>query len=366
MAAREDSLPELMKAAGGLAGRGDAGLAEAQRLYAFAAQRFPDAWEPPHRLGLVHKHFGRLEAAEAAFRRALAIDPQAASTQRLLATLVLAKGEFDEGFALYEGRHTLPAMAKPPLPAPEWRGEEVAGKALLIWPEQGFGDQIMFARFAAVLKARGADVTLLCRPGLVPLFEGSLGVRTVAAEGAVDFPDPDYWVMTCSLAWRLGVSVETIPGAPYLRALSAGPSPGEGFKVGLVTRGNPGHLNDANRSLPAAEAARLERLPARAIALDPAVTGAGDFADTAAIIDQLDLVISVDTAIAHLAGAMGKPTWLLLSRIDTDWRWLKDRTDSPWYPSMRLYRQERPGDWAEVLDRVERDLEAMPAANSGK
>jgi tetratricopeptide (TPR) repeat protein len=364
MPAPPDAYRALMDAAAQVAARGPAALAEAERAYQLAAETFPHEWEPHHRLGIVRKLQGRLEEAEAAFRRALERDPCNASTQRLLATLVLADGRFDEGFALYEGRHALPAMAKPNLSAPEWRGEEVAGKRVLIWPEQGFGDQIMFARFAGLLKARGADVTLLCRPGLVRLFEGSLGVRTLGAQGAVDFPDPDFWVMTCSLAWRFGVTPQTVPGEPYLRAPAPGPPPSGAFKVGLVVRGNPGHLNDANRSLPPEMAERLRRLPGEVIDLDPAATGARDFADTATIIDQLDLVVSVDTAIAHLAGAMGKPTWVLLSAIETDWRWLKDRSDSPWYPAMRLYRQQTRGDWEPVLRQVAQDAALLASTPS--
>jgi hypothetical protein len=353
------SSSELLAAAAAAAAQGRSGLAEAQRLYELAAERLPDAVEPHHRLGLIHRHLGRLAEAEAAFRRVLELEPDNQAIRRILATVVLADGRFDEGFALYEGRHAMPAMAKPPLPFPEWRGEPVAGKRLLVWPEQGFGDQIMFARFAKVLKDQGADVTVLCRGGLVRLFEGSLGVRALAAEGAVEFPDPDYWVMTCSLAWRMGVTPDTIPRQPYLGAPGAGSTLGGGFKVGLVTRGNPGHLNDANRSLPPELAERLAELPGKVVSLDPADTGAKDFAETAAIVQQLDLVVSVDTAIAHLAGAMGKPTWVMLSGIETDWRWLRNRTDSPWYPSMRLYRQSTPGDWTPVIEGVERDFVAL-------
>jgi len=336
----------------------DAGRPEAAaELYLEMVARDPHDPEPHHHLGALRAGQGRLDEAEAAYRRALALAPGAAGTQRLLATLLLSQGRFAEGFALFEARHLLPGMGKPDLPFPEWRGEDLAGKRLLIWPEQGFGDQIQFARFAPILQARGVDVTLLCRPALARLFAGSLGVRVLAAEGSVDFPDPDGWVMAGSLAGRLGITPQTVPGRPYLRASSAWPRRLAGdFKIGLATRGNPAFVNDANRSLPPAQAARLERLPGAVVDLDPARTGAGDFADTAALIDQLDLVIAVDTAVAHLAGAMGKPCWLLLSALGADWRWLRERTDTPWYPSMRLFRQSAPGDWDPVLQAVERAL----------
>jgi tetratricopeptide (TPR) repeat protein len=331
-------------------------LAEAEALYGEAAAGWPEEPEPHHHLGGLHHRQGRLDLAEAEYRKTLALAPTAAGTMRVLATLLLAQGRFAEGFMYFEARHAHPAMRKPSLPFPEWRGEPVAGKRLLIWPEQGFGDQIQFARFAPVLKGLGADVSLICHPELVRLFEANLGVQVLPRAGEVAFPDPDYWVMQGSVAARLGCTVETLPAAPYLRAVSTWPTLGEGFKVGLKTRGNPVHENDANRSLPEADAARLASLPARMVSLEPADTGAGDFADTAAIVEQLDLVISVDTSAAHLAGAMGKPCWILLPAESTDWRWLIGRTDSPWYPSVTLYRQVEDEPWAAVIDRVAADL----------
>ena len=305
---------------------------------------------------------GRLAEAEAAYRRVLAAAPGAAAVATALGQLLLSQGRYDEGFAFFEGRFGLtPARAKPTLPYPEWRGEDVAGKNVLIWIEQGFGDQIQFARFAPHLKARGADVTLLCLKPLERLFAANLDVRVLGTSGPVEFPDPDYWVMACSLAWRLGMGPQDIPGAAYLRAPSPGPVLPPGFKVGLMTTGSPAHANDANRSLPPDQAARLAAMAATVIDLDPARTGARDFADTAALIDQLDLVVSVDTSVAHLAGAMGKPCWVLLPEIGTDWRWFRDRTDSPWYPTARLYRQSAGAGWGPVIDRVLADVQALRA-----
>ena len=337
-------------------------LAKAERLYRSAVERWPDEPEPHHHLGGVYRMRGRLDLAEAELRHTLALAPGADSTMRVLATILLSQGRYPEGFALLEARQFLPAHAKPAIPFPEWQGEDLSGRRILIWPEQGFGDQIQFARFVPVLQARGAEVTLLCRPGLVRLFETSLGVRAIAAEGQVEFPDPDYWVMQGSLPLRLGVTVETIPNAPYLRASGSWPSLGDGFKVGVRAEGNPGHLNDARRSLGASEGQRLRRIAERTIDLDPAATGAADFADTAAILEELDLVVCVDTSVAHLAGAMGKPAWVLLPAEETDWRWLLERSDSPWYPSIRLYRQAPGEGWGPVLDRVQADLAALVQA----
>ena len=331
-------------------------LDEAAALYRQAAARDPKAAEPHHHLGWIAARQGDLAGAEAAYREALARSPGAPSTSAALGALLLGQGRHAEGFPLYDARHSIGRMARPALPFPEWRGEDLAGRRLLIWPEQGFGDQIQFARFAPILQARGADVTLICLPPLARLFEASLPVRVLAAAGAVDFPDPDYWVMTCSIAGRMGLGVDEIPGAPYLRAPGPPPALPPGVRVGLMAAGNPSHPNDANRSLPADEAARLAAaLPGAVVDLRPERTGAKDFADTADLMAGLDLVVTVDTSVAHLAGAMGKPCFVMLSAVDTDWRWLRERTDSPWYPSATLYRQQAPGAWAGVVDRVAAD-----------
>jgi tetratricopeptide (TPR) repeat protein len=323
----------------------------ARACFRGAVDLAPEAAGPHHHLAGSLEALGRLGEAEVEYRVALTLAPGSGSTARALAMLLLSQGRYAEGFALFERRHELAEMAKPPLPFPEWRGEPVAGRKVLIWPEQGLGDQIQFARFAPILSGMGADVTLVCWPPLARLFALSLGVRVVAAAGAVEFPDPDYWVMAMSLAGRLGLTPQTLPGDAYLSAPPLPEPLRNGARIGVLTRGNPNNANDANRSLGADQAARLGALPG-AIDLDPAETGARDFADTAAIIENLDLVISVDTAVAHLAGAMGKPCWTLLPRPNTDWRWLRDRRDSPWYPSMRLFRQAAPGNWAGVIDEV--------------
>jgi len=310
-----------------------------------------------HDEGGLHKQHGRLREAEAALRAALALAPDNAKTRHALGIVLLSQGRYAEGWPLYDARHQVPELGllKPGLPYPEWRGEPLAGKRLLIFPEQGFGDQIMFARFAPLLRDRGAKVTLICNLLLARLFEG-LGVEVIAASGAVEFADPDYWVMSGSVAGRAVAGPQEVPAEPYLFATPSAPGGG----VGVVTQGNPKHANDANRSLFGRDAERLLALPsARSLAL--ADTGAQDFADTAAIVAGLDLVVTVDTSVAHLAGAMGKPVWILIPSLMTDWRWMEGRTDSPWYPTARLYRQARPGDWSEVLDRVERDAAIFSA-----
>jgi hypothetical protein len=284
---------------------------------------------------------GEWPAAAAAYRRALALRPDP-TTRHALAVSLLGAGNYVEGFRLYGFRHTVPYLRipRPRLDAPEWTDEPLAGKHIVLFHEQGLGDEIMFARFAPLLRERGADVTLFCNPALARLFS-CLGVRVIAASGAVDFPEPDYWALIGDLPQRLGVTVESVPGAPYL---AVDGQPGGG--VGVIRRGNPHHPNDANRSLP-----ESVRIPFPALSLDPADTGATDFFETAQIVAGLDTVVTVDTSVAHLAGAMGKPCFILLPAIGCDWRWMSGAT-SPWYPSARLVRQETPGDWDEPLARI--------------
>ncbi|MCR5875501.1 hypothetical protein LRS10_15725 [Phenylobacterium sp. J426] len=202
----------------------------------------------------------------------------------------------------------------------------------------------MFARYAPQLAARGADVTLVCLPPLARLFE-PLGVRLVAAQGRMEFPEPDLFVMLADLPLRLGQF--KIPGEPYLRGTPPASATGG---IGLVRRGNPTHPNDSHRSL-----GDDVVIPFPTVSLDPAQTGARDMQDTADIIAGLDAVVTVDTSVAHLAGAMGKPVHILLPAHGVDWRW-GEGARSLWYPGARLYRQGRPGDWRQALEMVARRL----------
>lgn len=340
--------------------------------------------------------------AEALFRRAIELRPGYPRSRLALGYLLLAQGRFDEGWRLHEARHdpALPdsGIAPPPLALPAWRGEALDGKAVLVWPEQGLGDQIQFCRHASQLKARGArTVTLVCQKPLRALFESLAGVdRVVAAEivdnaFAVDdatLAAHDVWVFPLTLPMLLRIDLAALPATdpPYLRAPPDRASAwatrvprDAALNVGLVWRGNPLHDNDTDRSLPglatlaplwSAHGVRFVSLQPGRAALDANPPPAAqpllplghelrDFADTAAALETIDLLITVDTSIAHLAGALGKPCWVLLPWHKTDWRWLRDRDDSPWYPgTMRLFRQTRRGDWAEVIARVHAALAA--------
>ena len=308
----------------------------------------------------------RTGPAETELLAALALRPDDNQTRVALAGLYLSLGRFAEGWPLMAARIPLHPDVVPPikLSFPEWRGEPLDGKSILVWVEQGFGDQIQFSRFANSLKARGAGrVTLGCRPILTDLFATIDGVDAVIGAGVgdtVQIPAHDYWSRYFSLPEPLGVTLETLPAGPYLTAPAdrrprwADYQPGA--RVGLAWQASPTGFNGANKGLPPDQAQRL--LAAGAISLHPEDTGAKDFADTAAIIEKLDLVISIDTSVAHLAGAMGKPCWTLLPYLHSDWRWLRGRTDSPWYPGMRLYRHGVRQDWAGLVDRVLADLAA--------
>lgn len=336
----------------------------AMEMYRRVAAAAPEDAVKLQHLGAALSMLGLRAEAEQALRQALAVDPTNAAAHHALATTLMAQGRYPEAGPHYAARFALPQLGlrKPEdLPYPKWSGEDLAGKRVVVFPEMGFGDQIQHARFAALLRDRGADVTLLCLPGLDRLFTESFpGVRVIAANGPVDFPDPDAWMMTGDLMFLPGVTLETLPAAPYLRTSQPVPPLPEGFKVGLVTAGNPNHKNDANRSLVPAMAADLRaRLPGHVLDLRPEATGARDFADTAALIGALDVVVTVDTSVAHLAGAVGKRTLVLIPALNTDWRWLHDREDTPWYPSLRLYRAHPSAGWAPAIEQVAREVGAM-------
>lgn len=251
-----------------------------------------------------------------------------------LALSLLAQGRYREGFERFEDRRRMAAdvFRVPPFSYPEWTGEPVP--SLLVLGEQGFGDCIMFGRYIPLLRARGIDVTVGVRPGLEGLFAEV--APTIALAGEVSIPRHSAWALMGSLPRLMGAEPATVPPAVYLQRGRGGGG------VGFAWRGRTDPPNDARRSLHAPS------LPG--ISLDPEDTGAQSFAETAEIIRGLDLVISVDTAVAHLAASMGVPTWVLLINQPC-WRWTT-RERSPWYPDVRLFRQDADHAWEPVLERV--------------
>ncbi len=293
----------------------------------------------------------------------------------------LVSGDLERGFADYEERWTLRAFAgwRRPFLEPVWQGEPGAGRTILVHAEQGLGDTIQFVRYLAPLAAMGFRVILECQPALVRLMADVSGVAMVVAKGD-PLPFFDVHVPLLSLAHRLGTSLRTVPArVPYLTVPPHDPRPC-GRRIGLVWAGNPQHRNDRNRSLDAKSLRGLIaglcsisgitivplQVGSRAGDIDDLSTDAtkienptqlSDFTDTAAVIAGLDLVIGVDTSVMHLVGALGRPGWTLLP-FSPDWRWLLGRSDSPWYPTLRLYRQPAPNDWTSVVEAVLMDLHA--------
>ena len=361
---------------------------EAERHYREALRLQPG--NPAHlsNLGAFLFDEGRLDEAEASLRAAIAQDPALASAHINLGQLLLSLGQLPEGFGHTEMRYrmrvpgAMPGFPERPAPgsARQWQGEPLAGKRLLVWPEQGHGDQLQFCRFLPVVRAlqRPAFVTCACSASLVGLLRGLDGPdEVIALEAATAaLATHDYWVPMLSLPLYCGTTVDTVPAdAPYLHADAADIArwaprlPRAGRRIGLVWRGNVQHDNDADRSLPDLSVlAPLWKVPGLVFvslqkwageeearhppAGQPLVHLGGDiesFADSAAILAQLDLLVCVDTAACHLAGAIGIPCWVMLPAWRNDWRWLRDRDDTPWYRHTRLFRQPRRGDWPSVV-----------------
>jgi tetratricopeptide (TPR) repeat protein len=365
-------------------------LDEAEQAFRRAAALRADAALPRMNLGIVLQELGRPDEAQQAFRQALQLQPGDPTARFNLGLLLLRLGRMREAWPLHEARYEAGLLravtAPPPWPWPRWTGQSLQGRSIVVVPEQGSGDDIQFARYATMLKARGAArVTLSCKPALVDLMRSLQGVDAVLEQGEA-LVAHDYWVFGMSLPGLFDTTLDTIPAPiPYLKADPqrvrrwAQRLPDAPRRVGLVWKGSSLHANDAMRSLAGLEAldalweipgiafvslqkGQGEEQALRAQALGRLVHLGSDidnFADTAAIVEQLDLVICVDTAVAHLAGALGKPCWALLPAHRTDWRWLSERADTPWYPrTMRLFRQRQAGDWQPTVAEVARELAA--------
>ncbi len=350
----------------------------------FAASARAVEFDP--QLPLAHCNLGaayaeRLELAEAhaCYDRALALDPNHALTHVNRAIAWLLAGDSARGWPEYEWRWQLADLFRRPVPHAElrWDGRLVAGQTLLVYAEQGSGDALQMVRFLPQIRAAGMRVVVRCGQPLVRLLRGSALADDVSPDGT-ELPPFDRHASLMSVPGLVGATLDTIPrDVPYVRPDArllerwAGRlAPEHGFKVGLCWQGNPHHQRDAERSIhptllaplaavPGVRWVSLQRahgsvvdLPFEALDLAPLLH---DFADTAAAILHLDLVVTVDTSVAHLAGALGRPVWILLP-FAPDWRWLLERADSPWYPTARLFRQPARGDWPWVTAQVVRAL----------
>jgi tetratricopeptide (TPR) repeat protein len=345
---------------------------------------YADAWA---NLGTTLHHSGGFDEGISALRRAIALAPRHANAHSGLGILLLMRGDLGEGWDEYEWRLRSTERKGPKFPENPWQGESLAGKHIYVQAEQGFGDTLQFVRYIPPLAARAGSVTLRVHQQLVSLLRDNLPGITVLGDRGDPAPYQCDAVLL-SLPRLFKTRLETIPAAiPYLRApadvtqrWTTRLAKMAGLKVGVVWAGNPDHVNDSRRSvsLPmlgplfavrgvsfaslqfgprAADLKKLKKSKAKH-SIDDLSPEFGDYVETAGAVSALDLVITVDTSVAHLAGALGKPIWVPLPWV-TDWRWLLGREDNPWYPTMRLFRQKRGEDMADIIARMAQELKAV-------
>ena len=354
-----------------------------------ALQLRPDHPESHSGRGAILACVGRYDEALKSYQRSIELQPMLAEGLWNKAVLHLSRGEFDEGWPLYEARWKVRALGLRHRfgSTPAWLGREpLQGKTILLHAEQGYGDSIQFSRYASIVAATGARVILGVPEALRTLMQTLDGVDQVIGNGPL--PPYDFHCPVLSLPLAFKTNHASIPAREsYLRAdpilaerWARRLRPRRKLRVGLAWAGRATHNNDLNRSIELRELASLFRLPAQFVCLqkelrtgdEGILANAGvamrlgeefsDFADAAALISELDLVICVDTAVAHLAGALGRPVWILLPHV-ADWRWLQGREDSPWYPTARLFRQTVPRDWRGVIERVGDELQSLIDGN---
>jgi tetratricopeptide (TPR) repeat protein len=342
----------------------------------------PQSSEAHNVLGNVLRELGQLSDAIDSYRTAIALAPGYAEAHRNLGTALLTMGDFCQGLVEYEWRWRMPIQQSSPLPLlqPLWDGSDLNGESILVYSEQGYGDTLQFIRYVPLLKERNARIILACPYPLIRLLSMMEGIEAIADTYDL-LPPSDWRVPLMSLPHLFSTVLESIPNrVPYLSAPNTQTQSLESMqhnniRVGIVWASKPGHLTASKRSCPFNLLPILFSIPGIYFySLQKDIPSAekdvfashqdritdlsrqiGDFADTAALINKMDLIITVDTAIAHLAGAMGKPVWILLP-FAADWRWMLERDDSPWYPTMRLFRQKQIGNWEGVIARVAIDL----------
>jgi Flp pilus assembly protein TadD len=346
-------------------------VGKAETLFRSAVEKDPHDSASWNNLGKCLKELNRLDESIAAYNRALEIAPEYALARYGRAVSLLTAGRLPEGFRDYEWRWHLVTPRQ--FRQPEWNGTPAPGQTLFLHAEQGFGDAMQMVRFVPAARERVGRVILECRPGLEKLLQYSNCADVVIPYG-VEIPPFDFRLSLISLPRVLGVTLDTIPNrTPYLRAPACKrlpPAQPGRLKVGLAWAGNSEHHQDAARSLRLEQLAPVLQVPGVVFynLQQPVPAGdqsclrqfsaviqsdlkLADFLDTASVAAEMDLVISVDTAVAHLAGALGKPVWILLQH-SPDWRWFLERPDSPWYPTAQLFRQAERSKWEEPIFRV--------------
>jgi tetratricopeptide (TPR) repeat protein len=371
--------PELAEAHSnlGMALAEQGNLSEAVACYHVALRLKPQYAEAHNNLGVTYVEQGRLAEAAACYQQALKFNPVHAAAHMNLAQVYFLRGDFENGWPEYEWRWKQRSFAPPSSSHPLWNGSILEGRTVLLFPEQGVGDTLQFIRYAALVQQRGANVIFQCQAPLLRLLATCAGIDHLVPAGT-SFGSFDLQAPLLSLPRIFGCTLANIPAkTPYLHVPPALfdhwrqqlKDVGE-FKVGIAWQGNPEHKRDRSRSVPLRAFAPLadvqgvrllslqngpgrEQLPElkESMRIMDLADQWEDFADTAAVMNNLDLVVTVDTAVAHLAGALGVPVWIALPLVP-DWRWLLEREDSPWYPTARLFRQVDWGDWSGVFERM--------------
>ena len=361
----------------------DAGIAtEARAAIARALALEPGSARAENAYGSALEAVGDAAAALAAYDRALALDPKFHEARFNRALAELKQGDYRNGWADYEARRALKGFPAVPREAAEWHGETFRSGTLLLFTEQGYGDTLQFVRFAPLVAAKGGKVILACQRALVSLLEGAPGLSQVVP---IDGPLPPHDLIAplMSVPLRFRTTLDSLPSTvPYLAPPSpmALEAPKDQLKIGIAWAGSAANRINRRRSCPlialasladrrdatlfslqvGSEAGALKHLPFGDRVVD-LTQRLDDFRDTASAMMALDLIITIDTATAHLAGALGRPAWVMLS-AGGDWRYLEERSDSPWYPSMRLFRQSTPGDWDGVIREINRALDSYRRA----
>lgn len=380
---------------------------EADRCFEAALQQQPGYINALKNRGTLWVWAGEVERGLQWYEQALQIAPQEAELHRNLGVIYLLQGRFEEGWKEYRWRWRMPGLTRPAVDAPLWQGEQLAGRRILLYAEQGLGDAIHFIRMAAVLKQQGAETCFQCSAKLLPLLSSAPGIDRIIPEGASVGP-VDYHASLIEIADHLRVDSENVPASVSYLSVDAnlrdywrmqlselqGSANGQAERnsdvarsvrrVGICWQGNPQHHADHYRSVPLQRFAPLAEIPGVTLVslqhgygseqLDHVGFGhsivrlpdsidrsGGAFLDTAAVMLNLELVVTTDTSTAHLAGALGVPTWLVLGKVP-DWRWLMQGDTTPWYPTLRIFRQTQVGRWEDVFQRIAEALHETPKA----
>ena len=357
---------------------------QALACYAQAFAADPDNAAAFNNYGNVMRELGHPARAVPFLQHAIVLDTRNVTAHFNLAITYLLMGDYARGWPAYETRWNYEHLAgtEPQFSQPRWRGEDLAGKTILVVGEQGHGDNIQFVRFLWNLHTRGAQIKLQVTDGLIPLLSMSNIIQQVGSYGS-DMGQFDYWVPIMSLPGILGVTLETLPrvqsylnaDAERVKAWQARLGPKTRMRVGFCWSGRPDSWLNQHKAVPfetmldlirscpeyewinlQADASSEQEAALDQVGVSRYPGTIHNFADTAALMQHLDVVVGVDTAVSHLAAALGRPTWIMLNAYATDWRWLTDRDSSPWYSTARLFRQPRRGDWTSVTDKVSKFL----------